>query len=283
MQILYEDRSVIAIDKLAGWMLVPFSWQHTQRNLQAAIESCLGARAFWAKCRNLNFLRHVHRLDGDTSGILLLAKSPGAVETFGDLFESRQMDKTYLAVVNGSPKEDEWVCRDPLEKDPSQIGRMRVDPVNGKPAETFFRVLHRAHKQALVEARPFSGRTHQIRVHLWQAQCAVAGDDLYGPQAQMIRPQGRGLNNPYPLGLRAIELKYIDPFQRKPVVIQAPVDEFLQAFKFPRLAVKSIPLPYKPAAPEQKTPPAGTGPKPGPPSPGAAPENSGGAHRSKPR
>src|SRR5262252_8962645 len=95
--ILYEDRSVLAIDKPAGWMLVPFSWQKTSRNLQAALTSSIAARDFWARSRNLKFLRFVHRLDAETTGILLLAKSHGAVEAFGNLFESRKMEKSYLA------------------------------------------------------------------------------------------------------------------------------------------------------------------------------------------
>src|SRR5947208_17094191 len=97
--ILYEDRSVMAIDKPRGWMLVPFSWQKTDRNLQAALTSSITAGDFWARSRGLRFLRFVHRLDADTSGVLLLAKSPGAVTSFGAIFESRKMEKIYFAVV----------------------------------------------------------------------------------------------------------------------------------------------------------------------------------------
>src|SRR5262249_26895261 len=91
--ILYEDRSVVAVDKPRGWMLVPSSWQKTNRNLQMALTSSIAAGDFWARSRNLKFLRFVHRLDADTTGILLLAKSPGAVDAFGDLFEDRRMEK----------------------------------------------------------------------------------------------------------------------------------------------------------------------------------------------
>src|SRR5262245_48829608 len=166
--ILYEDRSVMAIDKPRGWMLVPHSWQRTQRNLQAAIVSSIGAGDFWARSRGLKFLKFVHRLDADTTGILLFAKSLGAVETISALFESRQMQKTYLAVVTGTPKQDTWTCRLKLGPVSGQIGRVQVDERNGKEAETEFRVLQRKAdgSRSLVEARPFTGRTHQIRVHL---------------------------------------------------------------------------------------------------------------------
>ncbi|HXJ76822.1 MAG TPA: pseudouridine synthase, partial [Candidatus Dormibacteraeota bacterium] len=116
--ILYEDRSVLAIDKPRGWMLVPFSWQRTNRNLQAALTSSIAAGDFWARSRGLKFLRFVHRLDAETTGILLLAKSQGVVTALGELFESRKMDKVYLAVVHGVPASSEWVCRLNLEPDP---------------------------------------------------------------------------------------------------------------------------------------------------------------------
>src|ERR1041385_4170558 len=136
--ILYEDRSVMAIDKPCGWMLGPFSWQRTDRNLQAALTSSIAAKDFWARSRNLKYLRFVHRLDAETTGILLLAKSPGAVQAYGELFESRRMEKIYLAVVRGSPKENEWTCRLKLGPDPAVRGRMKPDPLHGKPAETSF-------------------------------------------------------------------------------------------------------------------------------------------------
>src|SRR5262249_46285424 len=162
-------------------MLVPFSWQKTGRNLQAALTSSIAARDFWARSRNLKFLRFVHRLDAGTTGILLCAKSPGAVEALGELFESRRMEKVYLAPVRGRPKEAQWTCRLKLAPDPRRRGRMSVDGRHGKPAETAFRVLQALEAFSLVEARPFTGRTHQIRVHLAQSGCPVVGDPLYGP------------------------------------------------------------------------------------------------------
>src|SRR5499427_9023557 len=104
ISILYEDRSVLAIDKPRGWMLVPASWQKTSRNLQMAITSSIAAKDFWARSRNLKFLRFVHRLDADTTGILLFGKSQGAMDSYGEMFESRRMEKVYLAVVAGVPK-----------------------------------------------------------------------------------------------------------------------------------------------------------------------------------
>jgi RluA family pseudouridine synthase len=221
--ILYEDRSVLAIDKPAGWMLVPFSWQKTGRNLQAALTSSLAAKDYWARSRSLKYLRYVHRLDGDTSGILLLAKSPGAVNTFGGLFESRRMQKLYLAVVWGVPSQSEWTCRLKLSTDASTVGRMKVDPRHGKEAETHFRLLQSNEKTSLVEARPVTGRTHQIRVHLAEALHPVVGDRLYGRHA------ASGTSD---LALRAVRLSYEDPFTRRQVNILAPLLEFVRRHGF---------------------------------------------------
>ncbi|HOX58902.1 MAG TPA: RNA pseudouridine synthase [Candidatus Paceibacterota bacterium] len=193
--ILYEDRSVLAIDKPAGWMLVPFNWQKTSRNLQAALTSSIAAKDFWARSRGLKFLRFVHRLDSDTSGVLLLAKSPGAVHSIGALFESRRMEKVYLAVVLGTPTQREWTCRLKLAPDPAVVGQMKVDARQGKDAETRFRVLQDKGGLTLVEAHPVTGRTHQIRIHLAESGYAVIGDPLYGPPAVVKEerpPRGDG-------------------------------------------------------------------------------------------
>src|SRR5437660_8385710 len=98
-------------------MLAPTSWQNTGRNLQAALNSSIGARDFWARSRGLKSLRFVHRLDADTTGILLLAKSPGAVQAYSALFETRQMEKIYLAVVRGIPPQAEWICKERIGPD----------------------------------------------------------------------------------------------------------------------------------------------------------------------
>src|SRR4051812_47910842 len=145
-----------------------------------ALTSSIAAGDFWARSRNLKFLRFVHRLDADTTGILLCAKSPGAVKTFGELFEGRQMEKIYLAVVHGKPSQEKWNCVLKLGPDPDQHGRMKADSREGKEAETFFRVLQTVKNISLIYARPFTGRTHQIRVHLAEAGHSIVGDELYG-------------------------------------------------------------------------------------------------------
>jgi len=240
--ILYEDRSILAIDKPTGWMLVPVSWQKTSWNLQAALISSIAAGHFWARSRNIKFLKYIHRLDAETSGILLFAKSPGALETFGDLFETRRMEKIYLAVTEQTPKQAAWTCQLSLAPHPKQIGRI-IASEDGKPAETEFRLIASARGRHLIEARPYSGRTHQIRVHLAKSNCPIIGDELYGTRGGAM-------------ALRAVGLAYRDPFTRKPVAIRAPVEEFLVDWG---LAVAGYRVQFRELDfPAKKTPQGGT-------------------------
>jgi RluA family pseudouridine synthase len=214
--ILYEDRSVLVLDKPAGWLMVPTSWEKTARNLQLGIESSINARDFWARSRNIKFLRFVHRLDAETSGAVLFVRSQGAIAAYSELFESRKVQKTYLAVARGIPKESEWRCTEPIKAGRAVPG----EPPEPKDAETLFRVLKSKADTSLIAAEPLTGRTHQIRVHLASAGHPVLGDPMYGNDARQ------------PLALRSVGLAYRDPFTHKNVKIAAPFAEFVRKHQF---------------------------------------------------
>ena len=268
MPILYEDRAVLAIDKPRNWMLVPFNWQRTNRNLQAAIVSSIAAKDYWARSRSLKFLRYVHRLDAETTGILLFAKSQGAVEAYGDLFESRRMEKTYLAVTSEVPKETEWTCRLALAQDERKFGRMKVDAVVGKGSETHFKVLQvldRGTPKLAATATPkanlasirsnethaqFKARKLEIEKSLRQLaptatpKTLVEAHPLTGRTHQIrvhlaesgcpvFADELYGQRPPRTeMGLRAVRLCFADPFTRKPVDIRAPIDKFCREYGF---------------------------------------------------
>ena len=239
--ILYEDRSVMAFDKPPGWVLGPDDEERSRRNLHVALTEGIEGGAYWARSRNLRFLRFVHRLDGPTSGVLLCAKARGGIQPYSQLFADRTVEKRYLAVVEGVPGEARWACRLPLGPDPRQWGRHQVDEKEGKPSETEFRRLAVVGHRALVEARPHTGRTHQIRLHLRAADLPVVGDELYG------RRDAAGL------GLRSIFLGYRDPFTGRPVRIRAAFDEWCVRFGFASPPADTGAQTF--AAPSTSTPP----------------------------
>jgi 23S rRNA-/tRNA-specific pseudouridylate synthase len=153
---------------------------------------------------------------------MLFAKSEGAMRAMGDMFESRRMEKTYLAVVEGVPREKEWECELPIGADPKNFGKMRVDYTEeGRESETHFRVLQSNERFTLIEASPLTGRTHQIRLHLAESGSPIMCDELYGRVEKGFR-----------LGLRAVRLAYKDTFTRRPVNIIAPAEFFLKEFGF---------------------------------------------------
>ena len=108
---------------------------------------------------------------------------------------------------------------------------MKVDERAGKEAETEFRVLDQRAGLALIEARPYTGRTHQIRVHLQASGYPIIGDPMYGPDMGKVPKSMKG-GREFPMALRAVGLAYVNPFTRRQVNIRAPVERFLKAFGF---------------------------------------------------
>jgi 23S rRNA pseudouridine1911/1915/1917 synthase len=181
--ILYEDHRFLVIDKPANLLVHPTGpgrpdtlWDELKRFL--AFEIVNGAR-----------ISFVNRLDRETSGLVLVAKSSDAARQLGLMIAQHRIRKIYTAIVFGWPTKDTFVVDQPLLRQgivrPSKIYlKQAVDP-NGSPALTSFRILNRftLHDRpfALVEAEPKTGRTHQIRVHLAYAGHPVVGDKIYGP------------------------------------------------------------------------------------------------------
>ena len=146
------------------------------------------------------------------------------------------MEKVYLAVVTGEPREPAWSCRLAIGPAPGQFGRMRIDGKAGKPAETAFRVMASANGRTLLECRPVTGRTHQIRVHLAAIGHPILGDLLYGRDdddflevARGARDPRRDEDGPTRHLLHCARLVAPDPAGDGTITIDAPLPEDLRA------------------------------------------------------
>jgi 23S rRNA pseudouridine1911/1915/1917 synthase len=184
LDIIYEDADVLAVNKPAGMTVHP----------AAGHESSTLVNAILAHCDDLSGIGGVmrpgivHRLDRDTSGIILVAKNDAAHQSLARQLKERSVEKTYLALVEGTPKPATGVIDAPIARDPRRRQRMAV-VAGGREAQTDYRVVERFRGASLVEARPRTGRTHQIRVHLAAIGHPIVGDRLYGKASRLVRRQ----------------------------------------------------------------------------------------------
>jgi 23S rRNA pseudouridine955/2504/2580 synthase len=217
-RVLYRDRDIIAIDKPAG--LAVQGGSKTTRHLDAMLD----ALTFDAKDRP----RLVHRLDKDTSGVLVLGRTAAAASRLAALFRGRDLKKIYWAVVVGAPVPEAGDIRLPLAKRIGRPGegeeRMVVDEAEGQSARTLFRTLDAAgSKVALLELEPLTGRTHQLRVHCAALGTPILGDGKYGG-AQAILPIGEFARA---LHLHARRLE-IPGAGGKNIVVEAPLPRHMR-------------------------------------------------------
>ena len=180
LDIVYEDDDILVVNKPAGLVVHPGTGTAGTTTL---VEALLATRSL-PPSDNAVRPGIVHRIDKETTGILVVATSPRGLESLKHQFASRSIKKTYLAWVAGPFEETEGRIEAPLGRDPRAPRRMAVLP-GGRDAETEFRVLAQERGRALLSVHPRTGRTHQIRVHLKYIGHPVAGDRLYGgPAAQ---------------------------------------------------------------------------------------------------
>lgn len=194
LQVHFEDSHLVALEKPSGLLTVPGREGWNQDSLQLRAE------------RHLGKLFPVHRLDMETSGIVLFARGSRAQALLQKLFAQRRVEKRYLARLQRAPLEEQGEIRLPLARDPGRKGCYLPSP-EGKSAVTEYRLLDRA--KGLLEFKPLTGRSHQLRIHAASGLGApILGDRLYGQEASRHR-----------LHLHARHLAFYHPFEEKKVEI----------------------------------------------------------------
>lgn len=226
--ILWQDEHLLVINKPAGLLTLPDGYDPSAPYVRSLLEPQYGR--LWI----------VHRLDRQTSGLLLLARSAAAHRSLNTQFEQHLVTKIYHALVWNAPAWDEKEVRLPLRANGDRRHRTVVDEQRGKPAHTSLRVLERLHGAALIEARPHTGRTHQIRAHLTAVGLFIVGDELYvrathQPSSPTI--VGR-------LMLHARSLKLAHPISGEQLYLEAPLPEdfieFLSGFQWNKLPGSAV-------------------------------------------
>jgi RluA family pseudouridine synthase len=168
LPVLYQDPALLVVDKPSGVLSLPDGWDSTKPHLRSLLEPAFGR--LWV----------VHRLDRETSGLMVLARDAEAHRHLNTQFQDRRVDKGYHALVVGDPAWQERTVRLPLRPDGDRRHRTVVDHRRGKRAETHLRALRRFGEYSLLAVQPTTGRTHQVRAHLRAIGHPLLGDQLYG-------------------------------------------------------------------------------------------------------
>lgn len=200
--ILHHDSRLVVLDKPSGMLSVP--------GRGPLLQDCLVSRVQVAWPTALV----VHRLDRDTSGVLLMALDADAQRNLSRQFELRTVRKRYECVVWGRLQKDTGVVDLPIARDLARPPRYRIDPVSGRPSQTRWRVLSRDADRTRLEVEPVTGRSHQIRLHLATLGHPILGDPLYADAAALHAAQR--------LLLHATALTVTHPDDARPVAWQSP-------------------------------------------------------------
>ncbi|MHC5063792.1 MAG: RluA family pseudouridine synthase [Planctomycetota bacterium] len=210
IEILYSDEHLLIVDKPARLLVVQAPGRSSP-TLVDLLGKQLGGRVF-----------AVHRLDEDTTGALLLARSEAARERLIELFRERQIERLYLALLAAVPNPPAGRIESYLEEDERGVLRSSSKKAGGQRAVTEYRSLERRGQSALVQCRLETGRRNQIRAHMAELGCPVVGDRKYGYRGDKGRGKGKLL-------LHAYKLRFEHPFDGSPVEVEClPADAALR-------------------------------------------------------
>jgi 23S rRNA pseudouridine1911/1915/1917 synthase len=214
LDVIYEDEHLLAVNKPSDMVVHP-AYGHQSGTLVNAL------LARWPQAADVGGPERsgiVHRLDKDTSGLILVAKSETTHTALQRLFKRRQVTKTYLALVEGHPDPRQGLIDAPIGRDKRNRKQMAIVR-SGREARTAYRVSELFDEHSLVEAKPETGRTHQIRVHLAWLGCPVVGDKVYGYRKQRLLKHRQFLH--------AHKLDLIHPVTQVTLLLSAPLPQDL--------------------------------------------------------
>jgi 23S rRNA pseudouridine1911/1915/1917 synthase len=217
LAILYEDDFLLAINKPVGMVVHP-SCGHKSGTLVNAILGHLDRAPEESLDERPGI---VHRLDKDTTGVILVAKDTKTQEALSLQFHDRLVEKVYRAVVEGSVKKEEGVVEGAIGRHPTLRKKMAMVKKGGRQSLTRFKVIKRLRGFTYLEIYPKTGRTHQIRVHLASIGHPIVGDELYGKKGNKIASR--------PL-LHAHKILFHHPVKKTPVQVEAPIPEDFEEF-----------------------------------------------------
>lgn len=221
LDILYEDSDLLVVNKPAGMVVHPAAGHETGTLVNAVLAHCPELPGVGGERRP----GVVHRLDKDTSGLILVAKNDQALWYLQRQFKKREVGKVYLALVDGRFPQKEALIDAPIGRDPRNRKKMAVIPpgssASARPAQTDVAIVEFYGDYTLLECRPLTGRTHQIRVHLAFAGYPIVGDLVYGRRKQRLP-----LNRQF---LHAAELSFRRPSDERQLTLRASLPADLQA------------------------------------------------------
>ncbi|OGO16762.1 MAG: hypothetical protein A2Z14_05575 [Chloroflexi bacterium RBG_16_48_8] len=202
--LLWCGASLVAANKPSGLLTLPHGYDPSLPHLRSVLEPTFGR--LWI----------VHRLDRETSEIVVLARTADAYQHLNTQFQEKRAFKVYHALVAGQPPWENTTITNPLHSDSDRRHRTVVDPLKGRSAVTELRVLRRFEGYSLLEAAPLSGRTHQIRAYLKHIGYPILADPLYGDRTHLSH------NLLQRLGLHALSLTLIHPKTKETMIFEAP-------------------------------------------------------------